>query len=246
MSLITIFLALVVGVTLGLFGGGGAALTVPIFVYVIGVPAKSAVPMSFVVVGIAAAIGAAHRWRAGHLEPRVGLGYGVAAVTGAFAGARIGARMPARMQLSLFGIAIIAAALSMLRSASRAEGSRRKLPFGVAAGTFALIGAFTGMVGVGGGFLFVPALVVLVGVPMIEATGLSLMVIAMNATAALGGYLGQVAIDWPLALLFTGFVACGMLPAGAMAHRVPVAVLKRAFAGMLVAVGGLVLFNNLR
>ncbi len=239
-------LALIVGISLGLLGGGGAALTIPILVYVIGVPAKSAVPMSFIVVGMAAAIGAAHRWRAGDIDPRIGLGYGAAAVAGAFIGARVGARMPARLQLSLFAIAIITAAWSMLRSAARAPGARRMLPFGVAAGTFVLIGAFTGMVGVGGGFLFVPALVVLVGVPMLEATGLSLMVIAMNATAALAGYLGEIAVDWPLALLFTGFVACGLVPAGALAHHVPVAVLKRAFALLLVAVGALVLLKNVR
>ena len=115
-----------------------------------------------------------------------------------------------------------------------------------AAATFVLIGVFTAIVGVGGGFLFVPALVALVGVPMIEATGLSLMIISMNATAALGGYLGQVVIDWPLAVLFAGVVAAGMLPAGAIARHVPVAALKRAFAVMLVAVGGFVLFTNLR
>jgi hypothetical protein len=244
-TLLGALLALVVGATLGLFGGGGAVLTVPIFVYVLGVPAKSAVPMSFLVIGTASVIGALDRWRGGRLDVRRGAGYGLASVAGAFVGAKVGAITPERIQLSLFGLAVIAAAISMLRASTETERAPAASPLGLALGVFACIGAFTGIVGVGGGFLFVPALVTLVGVPLIEATGLSLMVIAMNAASALAGYAGDVVINWRLALLFTGCVVAAMLPAGAVAQRLPVPALKRAFAVLLVVVGALVLYRNL-
>jgi hypothetical protein len=111
---------------------------------------------------------------------------------------------------------------------------------------FALIGVFTVVVGVGGGFLFVPALVAIVGVPIVQAMGLSLMVVAMNATAAFAGYLGQVPIDWRLASIFSAAVVTGMIPAGRVAHRVPVPILKRSFAVVLLAVGAFVIFDNIR
>ena len=246
MTLLGALLAIVVGVTLGLFGGGGAVLTVPIFVYALDVPDKSAIPMSFVVIGTASAIGAVDRWRTKQLDPRRGIWIGIATVLGAFGGARVGAVLNDRVQLTLFGTAVVIAAFSLLRSAAQPDGARTRPPPAVTAAVFALIGGFTGMVGVGGGFLFVPALVTLGGVPMLEATGLSLMVIAMNASAALAGYVGRIAIDWNLSLAFAGVVVLAMLPAGAIAPKVPVAALKRAFAVVLIVVGTLVVFENLR
>jgi uncharacterized protein len=243
---IAIGLALFVGATLGLFGGGGAVLTVPIFVYVLGVDAKSAVPMSFLVIGAASAIGAIDRWRLGRLHPARGLWLGLAAVAGAFAGARIGLRVPAALQLTLFGAAVVIAATSMFWSAGDHEEARAARPLLFGAIVFAMIGTFTGIVGVGGGFLFVPALVGLVGVGMIEATSLSLMVVAMNALAAFAGYVGHVTIDWTLALIFCGAVIVAMIPAGALARRVPVPILKRSFAVLLLGVGVFVFIDNIR
>jgi uncharacterized membrane protein YfcA len=244
--LLAIALALVVGATLGLFGGGGAVLAVPIFVYVLGVPAKSAVAMSFLVIGTASAIGAADRWRQGRLDPRKGILFGVAAVAGAFAGATAGVRMPVAIRMSLFGAAVAASAANMLfaRESGTSGGVRRPLGLGIL--VFAVIGAFTSIVGVGGGFLFVPALVALVGVPMIEATSLSLMVVAMNAMSSFAGTVRHVAIDWQLAGIFSAAVIAAMLPAGHIAPRVPIPVLKRSFAVLLLAVGTYVLIDNIR
>jgi uncharacterized membrane protein YfcA len=242
---IAIGLALLVGATLGLFGGGGAVLAVPIFVYVLGMPAKSALAMSFFFIGTATSVGSVDRWRKGKLDPRRGVWLGLAAVLGAFTGARLAAFIPGTVQLTLFGGAVVYAAGSLLRSAGRIEPASIPQSHVTGAVVFALIGVFTGIVGVGGGFLFMPALVAIVGMPMVEAMALSLMVVAMNATAAFAGYLGQAPIDWRLAFIFSAAVIAGMIPAGRYAHLVPVPILKRTFAVVLVVVGTFVLIDNI-
>jgi len=239
-------LAAVIGTMLGLFGGGGAILTVPIFVYVLGVPVKSAVPMSLFVIGTACAVGAAGRWMQGTLDPRKGLLFGLSAMVGAFCGARIGLLIPARLQLLLFASAVIAASAGMLRSSYKGERAAPSASPLAALSVPALIGTLTGIVGIGGGFLFVPALVALFSLPMSTATGLSLMVIAMNAAAGIGGYQGRIEIDWSLATGFATVVVGATLVAGRLAPKLPERVLKRAFASVLLVVGLFVLLENLR
>jgi uncharacterized membrane protein YfcA len=243
---LAILLAFVVGATLGLFGGGGAVLTLPIFVYVLGVPAKSAVAMSFLVIGAASTVGAVDRWRQGRLDPSKGILFGIAAVVGAFGGGLIGARIPVSIQMSMFGAAVVVSAVSMLVGANREEETHAPKPVAIGVILFALIGAFTSIVGVGGGFLFVPALVGVVGVSMIDATSLSLMIVAMNAISSFSAYYGKVDIDWKVAGIFAASVIAVMLPAGNFARRVPVPILKRSFALVLLAVGTYVLIDHLR
>lgn len=246
MTLLGAVLALLVGITLGLFGGGGAVLTVPVFVYALSVPVKSAVPMSLFVIGTASAIGAAERWRRRELSPSRGVRFGLAAMAGAFVGARIGVGVPERVQMSLFAVVVVVAAVRMLQRANRTDVTRRVVPAGLDYMVFVLIGMLTSIIGVGGGFLFVPALVTLVGVPLTEAAGISMMVIAMNSAAALAGYQGKVEIEWRLAVSFAVIVVTATLAAGRLAPRIRVATLMRAFAVMILAVGALVLFENLR
>lgn len=246
MTLTAALLAAVIGITLGLLGGGGAILAVPVFVYALGVPVKSAVPMSLLVIGAASALGAAQRWHAGHLRPARGLAFGLAAVLGAFVGARIGVLVPERVQLLVFATVVLAASVQMWRSAARAEGAPTRPSRVGAVVVPATIGVLTGIIGIGGGFLFVPALVTLHGIPMREATGLSLMVITMNAFAGFLGYVGHVAINWALVVPFTVIVAACTLVAGPLAARVDAPTLKRTFAVVLVSIGAFVLFENLR
>ena len=245
MNATAVLLAVLVGVTLGLLGGGGAILTIPVFVYVLGVPMKSAVPMSLLVVGAASALGAVQRWHARQFNPRHGIWFGLAAVAGAFVGARVGLLIPERIQLTLFASVTLIAATRMWRTADAPEGGRARPPRALAWTVALAIGALTGVIGIGGGFLFVPALVTLLGVPMLEATSLSLMIVTMNAFAGFAGYYGHVEIDWKLAVPFAAIVIVATLAAGPFAARVRVATLKRIFAIVLLSIGGFMLLKNL-
>lgn len=243
-------LAALIGLSLGMLGGGGSILTVPIFVYLLDFSAKPAIAMSLLVVGVTAAVGTLSHWRSGNVEVRPALLFGAAAMAGAFAGARLAAHISGGLQLLLLGLVMLAAAGSMFRRPSNSAdtglasaGSRRaSLPV---LGLVGLgVGVLTGVVGVGGGFLIVPALVVLTGLPMKHAVGTSLLVIAMNAAAGFAGYLGQVSIPWGFVGSFTAVAVTGILAGSYLIRLVSADALRRAFAVFLVIVGGLVLYQN--
>ena len=237
-------LAAAIGLSLGLLGGGGAILTVPVLVYVLGYAAKPAIAMSLVVVGITSLIGATLHWRLGNVRVGMALTFGLFAMIGAFAGAKLSVLLSGGVQLVLLALVMTAAAASMLRHSghdTEQSGSWRPALFvPVALG----IGLLTGLVGIGGGFLVVPALVLLARVPMRQAVGTSLLVIAMNTASGLVGYLGTVALDWNVLAGFTAMAVVGALAGTALVAHVPQAALKRGFAILLLLVGGFVLHKN--
>jgi uncharacterized protein len=238
--------AALIGLSLGLLGGGGSILTVPVFVYVLGMAAKPAIAMSLPVVGVTSLVGAALHWRLGNVRVRTAIPFGLLAMAGAFAGAKLSVFMSGTAQLALLAVVMLAAAGSMLRGGgARADvgtspSPRLALIVPVALG----VGVLTGLVGIGGGFLVVPALVILAGVPMKEAVGTSLLVIAMNSASGFVGYLGTVALDWGFLAGFTAVAVAGALVGAALVARVPQATLKRAFAVFLLAMGAFVLYQN--
>ena len=227
MTVLGLVLALIVGLSLGLLGGGGSVLTVPIFVYVMGFEAKQAIAMSLIVVGTASFVGAARHWRAGRVDLQVAIPFGLVAMAGSYGGARLAKFISGPTQLLLLAIVVCAAAISMARTArpGTADLSASSLPdsdglqsvwrlIPVAIG----VGLLTGLVGVGGGFLIVPALVLMGRVPIKLAIGTSLLVIAMNCVAGIVGYLGHVVIPWDVVSLFTA-VAIARLFAGFAPRR---------------------------
>ncbi len=240
-------LALLIGLTLGLLGGGGSILTVPVLVYALGLDPKRAIAMSLPIVGATALVGAVQHWRKGNVALRSAVPFGLAAMAGAFAGARAGRGLNGHVQLALFSIVMIVAALAMFRSAGGAEpaASPRGPSHAVLVAIGLAVGAVTGLVGAGGGFLIVPALVVLGGLPMPQAVGTSLLVIAMNMTAAMLGYQGTVDFDWALVAGFVLVAALGILAGAALVPHVPQRALKRAFAVLLLAVGSSILYQYL-
>lgn len=246
MAVAGLALAALIGLSLGLLGGGGSILTVPVFVYVLGIPVKPAIAMSLPVVGVTSLVGAAAHWRAGNVRGPTAAAFGLLAMAGAFAGAKLSVLMTGAAQLALLALVMLAAAVSMLR-AGGVGADRRHVPaprMALVAPVALGVGVLTGLVGIGGGFLVVPALVLLAGVPMKEAVGTSLLVIAMNAAAGFVGYLGAVEPDWSFLAGFTAVAVLGALGGAALVSRVPQPVLKRIFAVFLLGVGALVLYQN--
>jgi len=254
-TLLGLGLALLVGVSLGLLGGGGSVLTVPIFVYVMGYDAKQAIAMSLLVVGAASLVGAARHWRAGRVDLRVAVVFGVIAMVGSYAGARLARFVTGPEQLLILALVVCAAAISMVRPSPADRpvmviepvsdvidppSAIRLMPVAIG------VGLLTGLVGVGGGFLIVPALVVLGRVPMKLAIGTSLLVITMNCIAGIGGYAGHVAIPWGVVGLFSAVAIVGLMAGIQLVGIVSAASLRRAFAVLLMCVGTFVLAQNRR
>ncbi|HZS59136.1 MAG TPA: TSUP family transporter [Gemmatimonadaceae bacterium] len=237
MTAVGLFLALAVGLSLGLLGGGGSVLTVPIFKYVLGFDAKPAIAMSLIVVGALSLIGAARHWRAGRVDFRVAAIMGGIAIPASYVAARLAAFISGPVQLTMFAIVVIVAAISMLRP--RKEDDTPAAPahllrmFPAALG----VGALTGLIGVGGGFLIVPTLVLFGGVPTKVAIGTSLLVIAANCAAGFAGYVGQVMIPWPAVGEFTAIAAIGIFGGAYLCDFISAARLRRGFAVLLLGVG---------
>ena len=248
-------LALPIGLSLGLLGAGGSILTVPVLHYVLGFGVKAAVPMSLVVVGLTSAFGAAEHWRDGSVSLRSAIAFGPPAIVGALLGADLGLRVSATVQLTVFAVAMLAAAVSMYAGAARrapqdpaAEavstppgGRRPRLPFVTLVG--AAVGALTGFVGVGGGFIYVPALVVLGGLAMKEAVGTSLVLIVLSCTAGVIRYRGSPGFDWRAIALFTAIAFVGVAAGSRMARHVSPRALRRGFAAFLLVMGAFVLLR---
>lgn len=255
MQLLGLALAALIGLSLGLLGGGGSILTVPIFVYVLGFAAKPAIAMSLPVVGTTSLVGAIGHWRAGNVQLKVALIFGGVAMATSYLGARLAVFVSGTLQLTLLAIVMLVAAAAMLRSSfstpigtgatggpDEAHG-RMSVALAMAAG--AGVGLLTGLVGIGGGFLVVPALVVLGGLPMRQAIGTSLVVIAMNSFAGFLGYMSQVTMPWGFVALFTAVAIAGILAGTWLVRYVSPRALKRAFALFLLLIGALMLYRNL-
>jgi uncharacterized membrane protein YfcA len=247
MTLLAAAGALLVGLTLGLLGGGGAIVTVPVLVYVMGLDPKLAVVMALPIVGGVSLIGVVQHWRQGNVDFRTAGAFGLAAMLGAFGGAKLAQFVSGTVQLLLLAALMLGAAISMLRAngldASASESSARNLGVGVLA-TGLGVGVLTGLLGIGGGFLLVPALVLLAKVPMRQAVGTSLTVIAMNTLAGYLGYLGQVDVPWMLVLQFGAIAAAGIVAGSALVPRVPQLALKRTFGVLLILLSALIVWQQ--
>ncbi|PZF84296.1 sulfite exporter TauE/SafE family protein, partial [Micromonospora endophytica] len=242
---LTLVGAVLIGVSLGLLGGGGSILAVPLLVYVADLPTREAIATSLLVVGATSAVGVLPHARAHRVRWRTGLVFGLAGMTGAYAGGRLAAYVPTAVLLTGFAVMMLATAFAMLRGQrdATADGKvpSRELPVRRVVLDGALVGLVTGLVGAGGGFLVVPALVLLGGLPMPVAIGTSLVVIAMKSVAGLAGYLATVSLDWGLAAAVTVAAVAGSLLGGRLVGRIPAALLRRAFGWFVVAMGVFVL-----
>jgi uncharacterized protein len=241
-------LALLIGVALGLLGGGGSILTVPVFVYVMGFEPKDAIAMSLPVVGATSLVGAIGHWREGNVDRRAVAVFAPLAMVGAVAGARLATLVSGTFQLILLGILMLAAGVLMLRDRGLAEGApprpAGRLRVVVFAASGLAVGVLTGLVGVGGGFLIVPALVLLAGVPIRRAIGTSLLLISLSTVTALAAYQGQATIPWRVVAAFTALAIVGAVVGTRAGRRVPARGLRRAFGVLVLALAAFILYEG--
>ncbi|WP_209917245.1 sulfite exporter TauE/SafE family protein [Mycolicibacterium lutetiense] len=242
---LTLALAVVVGITLGVLGGGGSILTVPLLAYVAGMDAKQAIAASLLVVGVTSAVGVIAHARAGRVQWRVGLIFGAAGMAGAYLGGLLSRFIPGTVLLIGFALMMVATAVAMLRGRratdnAEADGRQRQLPVVKILAEGLVVGLVTGLVGAGGGFLVVPALVLLGGLSMPAAVGTSLVVIAMKSFAGLAGYLSTVQIDWRLALMVTAAAVVGGLIGARLTALIKPDVLRKGFGWFVLLMSSVI------
>jgi uncharacterized protein len=247
MTVLTIALAVLVGLTLGMLGGGGSILTVPLLVYVAGLDAKAAIATSLLVVGVTSAVGAVSHARAGRVQWRTGLIFGAAGMVGAYAGGRVAHYIPGEILLLAFAAMMIATSVAMLRGRREVDAGKvhDQLPVARVLLDGVVVGLVTGLVGAGGGFLVVPALALLGGLSMPVAVGTSLVVIAIKSLGGLAGYLTSVSIDWGLALAVTAAAVAGALLGGRLAGRIAPDHLRQAFGWFVLVMGTVIVAQEL-
>jgi hypothetical protein len=243
-ALLALPFGLGVGLLLGLVGGGGSILAVPVLVYVLGQPVKAATTESLLIVGTAALVGAAAYARSGRVQIRTGLAFGAAGAAGAIAGTALNRLVSGQALLLAFAVLLLAAAAAMLRRRPDLPEPSGKLSLVRVAPAGLATGVLTGFFGVGGGFVIVPALVLLLGVPITLAVGTSLLVIALTSGAALAGHLATGSIDWTIALAFTAAAIAGALAGRRLSAAVSAERLGQLFALLLVAIAVFLVAKN--
>jgi uncharacterized protein len=252
--------AVFIGVTLGLIGGGGSILTVPSLVYLAGVEPLPATAYSLFVVGITALVGAvAYMWQ-GMVSYRTAVVFGVPSLVAVYLTRRfivhaipsdlgVVAGIDVSRDLALmllFAVLMIAASVSMIRRGrpeTATERQRFNYPIIFAEGI--AVGVLTGLVGAGGGFLIIPALVLLARLPMKLAVGTSLLIIAAKSLIGFTGDLATMPIDWSFLALFSAFAVAGILLGTWLTSYIPGARLKPAFGWFTLAMGVFIIGREL-
>lgn len=246
--------SLIIGISLGLIGGGGSILTVPVMVYLFNVQPLLATSYSLFVVGSTSLFGAANNYAKGFVNINTALLFGLSSIATVFLTRKfiipaigglsihIGGVIitEAMFTMVLFAVLMMLAAISMIKSKrhaviviprARNMNVARLLVYGVA------IGFITGLLGAGGGFLLIPTLVMVVGLPMKEAVGTSLLIIALNSLIGFTGDLGHFIINWALLLKVTTIAIAGIFIGGALAKKIPGEHLKKGFGWFVLVMG---------
>ncbi|MGV0739620.1 sulfite exporter TauE/SafE family protein [Mycobacterium syngnathidarum] len=245
MIALAVALAVLVGVSLGLLGGGGSILTVPLLAYVAGMEAKQAIATSLVVVGVTSAVSTLSHARAGHVQWRSGLLFGAAGMVGAYLGGLLSYVVAGSVLLIAFTVVMTATGIAMIKGRNACTPTARTMPIAKVLLMGLGVGVVTGAVGAGGGFLVVPALALLGGLPMPVAVGTSLLVITMNSAAGLAGHLSTVPIDWTIAGAVTAAAVLGSLLGTRLAAHVDPDVVRRGFGWFVLVMASVILGQEL-
>ncbi len=247
MMLLALFSGVFTGLALGIFGSGGGIVVVPALIYLLHLPPKEAIAMGLGIIAITAVLSAWDHWRAGNVDLRVASVFAPLGVAGTYVGARLGTAVPIAFQLGLFAVVMYLAAIRMLRKrsdgpveAERSDNARVALLIAAGVG----VGLLAGVVGVGGGFLIVPALVLLAGIPMKRAVGTSLAVVSLNSLSGFAGYLGAVAVNYSVMGAFAAVTVLSSFTGARVARHWPAEKLKQSFAWGLVLVASYMLLKS--
>ena len=261
MEIIGYIASLLIGISLGLIGGGGSILTVPVMVYLFGLQPLLATSYSLFVVGSTSLVGAYNNFRKGFVNIKAALLFGASSIVTVFltrkfivpvipktiitiGGVTITEEL---LTMVLFAVLMLVASISMIRKRKVAVEEAEchecirfdKLVFyGIA------IGLVTGFLGAGGGFLLIPALVLLLKLPMKKAVGTSLMIIALNSLIGFTGDLGHFSIDWFFLLKITAIAVTGIFIGGAISKKIPGDKLKKGFGWFVLVMGIYILLKE--
>jgi len=241
--------ALAVGLSLGLLGSGGSILTVPVLVYLLDQPEKVAIAGSLAIVAGIAATGGLTNAIQRRVDWRSVAWFALPGMLGTYGGAWASRWVSGTTQLTLFAVVMLAAAWFMFKPRTAPDEPVRRA-FHLIALDGAVVGVITGLVGVGGGFLIVPALVIRGGLSMQRAVGTSLVIITINSLVGFYEHIGvlndhDLHLDWMVLGIMTGVGSVGSLAGNALAGRLPQAALKRGFAVFLLAMATYILWRNL-
>lgn len=240
---VVVLLGLAVGTILGGLGGGGAIIVVPGLVYLVGVPIHEAITLSLVIVGLAAATGLLPYAAAGQVRYRVALVFGAVGLPGTWLGGTVNRHADGDVLLLAFAVVMASAAIALLfdlrrgRSAGRSSFTAAPAPRWPAAVPLAFaVGFLTGLFGVGGGFIVVPALLLVLRLPIVEAAGTSLLIVVLNSATALLPRVGAVHVDWVVLVPLAAVAMTAAILGKKGADRCSPLLLSRAFATLLVVV----------
>lgn len=258
-------MAALVGISLGLIGGGGSILTVPILVYVMGVSPILATSYSLFIVGSTSMVGAFNNYRKGFVQIKTALLFGISSITTVFFTRKFFIPIIPKhivsignfilteniLTMVLFAILMLGASVAMIKNGNKIEATitgemvvkKINLPklllYGIA------IGLATGLLGAGGGFLLIPTLVLLVGLPMKEAVGTSLLIIGLNSLIGFTGDLGHFKIDWLLVTKITLIAIAGIFAGGYLSKKINGDKLKKVFGWFVLLMGFYIIIKEL-
>ena len=243
-EIIAILLSLGVGVSLGVLGSGGSIVMLPVLVYVASVDPQAAVGMSLAIVGGTSAFGAVTHYRKGHFHLQAAAFFSISGMVGAFFGSKLTHFVPSNVLMLLFAALMTAVGIAMLRWSPESRGESKCHPIRCLA-VGACVGVLTGFLGVGGGFLIVPALVLFAGIETDKAVGSSLAIIAFNSVSGLLGHFQQTRFDLQVTFTLLAAALVGMFLGGFIAGRIPENTLRKSFAWFVLAVAIVIAAINL-
>jgi uncharacterized membrane protein YfcA len=246
MNALAVLGAIAIGLTLGLLGSGGSILTVPVLVFVLGQPEKIAIASSLAIVGAIALVAALPYARKSAIDWRSVLLFGLPGMAGTIVGSAASRFVSGSVQLLVFALVMLAAAWTMARARAPEPRADPRAAWKIGADG-AGVGLLTGMVGVGGGFMIVPALVLLGGLSMQRAIGTSLAIIVLNCAVGFWRHSLELSsmLDWTVIATFALIGAAGSLVGGVLGGRLPQAPLKRGFAAFLVLMAAYIVWRTL-